>query len=205
MRPVAGVYTWPLDVGYSRPPFANLVAGAGALVAGPNGLTLARFAWVNPQGQASNWYAPGYQLGFALFNYDQWNWQRVYNQAGTTVLRSGQQCQLASIGDFAMRFPQGAIAGSPVWANPSDGTASCQPSGLAAVLDSSGEPVLDSSGNIIYAQAQFIQTKWVAMRNGGCNCLTLASSFAFPFLAPISDSSDAYIRDSAGQVIYSNQ
>ncbi len=128
-----------------RPPFASFPAGAGGLVAGPNGVVFGQFGWVYDDGTVSNTYAAGTILVFVLPPYDAWNWQRVYplppswtniNESGypenpltnTTnrsqlVLRAGQQVVAAPIGDYVTTFQYGVMAGVQVYADPATGNA----------------------------------------------------------------------------------
>jgi hypothetical protein len=157
--PVAGVLEWPLSLGYSRPPFTNLVAGAGALTAGPNGVALARFGWVDPSsGEVSNVWTAGWALGFVLPIYDLWNWQRVFRQAGALILRSGQQCVLAAGGLLVARFCFGAQAGQRVYADPN-----------------TGAPL---SGNSTNPSA--IATPWTVMKSACCSALVPISTAVQP-------------------------
>lgn len=132
-----------MDIGYVRPPYASFPAGAGGLVAGANGLILGRFGWVASDGTVSNVFTEGELFGFVLPVYDMWNWQRVYpsfpswqgrnlsgypvdpitdtNTFPLSVLRSGQQCVVASFGDFVMPFQYGIQAGEQVYADPATG------------------------------------------------------------------------------------
>lgn len=177
MLPRAGRFAWPLDIGYVRPPFASFPAGAGALVAGPNGVILGRFGWIQ-NGTVSNAYAAGSILGFVLPVYDMWNWQRVYpsfpawqnqNQSGyptdpivngdnfpLSVLRAGQQVVVAPIGDFVTPFQYGIQVGEQVYADPASGQA------------------VDSTF------AGGIATQWTAMTNGAGGARVRISSFVQP-------------------------
>ncbi len=152
--------------GYGRNPYASLTAGAGALAAQPNGLYLGRFAWSDTV-TATNVYAAGLLLAFAITTFNAWNWQRVTVQYGAPLLRAGMPCVLMSSGDFMTRFPFGAQAGSQVYANPVTGEASCAASGPVPVLLPNGQYETDSYGNIVYTQGvSYIPTPWTA--TGSC-------------------------------------
>ena len=109
-------------------PIACLVAGAGAFVAGPLDLALLRFGWADlDSGQVSNVYDTGLQLGFVLPVYRMWSWNHVYSSCDAPMLRAGMGVVLATQGDFATRFAEGAQPGARVYANPLDGTAAATP------------------------------------------------------------------------------
>lgn len=185
MRQVAGVYDWPVDIGYDRQPFASLAAGGNAWTAGPAGLTVACFGWADPtNGQVSNAYSAGALLGWVLPLYNLWNWQRAYRLppnanllpapvlsriTGYTpppavpalsypvyVLRPGSQCVLAAVGDFDATFALGACALDQVYADPNTG---------AALSGNSSNP-------------DAIPCPWRVMRSGGCGARLRISSFA---------------------------
>lgn len=187
MRQVSGVLERTQDIGHGRQPFASLVAGPGAFVSGPDGVTIGCFGWADPSsGQVSNVYAAGLLLGWVLPFYNLWNWQRAYQLPAMaqllppvvlsritgyvpppsvpalpypiTVLRSGQQCVLAAVGDFDAQFALGACALDQVYADPATGAA--------------------LSGNSTNPDA--IATPWRVMRSGGCRARVRISSFAVP-------------------------
>ena len=167
MRGVSGAGTpfdWPTAIGYSRQPFANVVAGPGALVAGPDGCFLGRFGWTDPNsGQVSNAFVAGGLLGFVLPVVQWWNYQRVRptrDASGYPVLelRAGLPCVLAATGDFYARFPFPAQAGQRVFVDPA--------TGLPYGADGGG----------------YVATKWTVMESScGCNGRLRISSFAVPF------------------------
>lgn len=152
---------WPGNATRRVNPAATLVAGEFALQAGPDGVTLGRFAWADlVAGLVSNAYSAGQQIGFAIAQYGMAQWQRVYWRRRQPILRAGMGITLAAHGDFRIRFADGAAAGSPVWANPADGTASGT----------------DLGG--------FVLTPWTVMQNV-CPCgVGRISSSAGPFSQP---------------------
>jgi hypothetical protein len=68
------------------------------------------------------------------------------------VLRPGTSCVIATAGDFRVRFPVGAVAGSRVWTDPQ--------SGLPYDSDLGG----------------FIETPWTVMQSGGAGARLRISS-----------------------------
>lgn len=157
-------FEWPAAVGYSRQPFTNLVSGAWALTAGPNGCALGIFGWADPNsGEVSNAQITGGALGFVLPVRGMWNWQGVYTQCGAPgtppllMRRPGLGLVLASQGDFLTRFPLGAQVGQQVFTDPATG------------LPYSGNP------------GGFVPTPWTVMQSGSCNERCSISSFTPPF------------------------
>jgi hypothetical protein len=155
-------FNWPAAIGYGRAPFANFVSGKGGCTAGPSGVALGIFGWVDPgSGEVSNVQSAGTFLGFVLPVFNLWNWQRVYSVCSPPsppllVLRPGIECVVAVAGDFLTRFPQGGEAGSQVWADPATG--------------------LPYSSNI----GGLVATPWTLMQTGDCNAQLRISSFVRP-------------------------
>lgn len=156
-------FDWPASIGFDRQPFANFVAGKGACVAGPDGLALGIFGWVDPNsGEVSNAQIEGGFLVFVLPVINAYNWQRCFTQMGPAgvpqlVLRAGLPCVVAAQGDFVTLFPQGAQAGQQVWVDPA--------TGYAYGSDTGG----------------LVASPWTVMENRcGCNVKLRISSFAKP-------------------------
>jgi hypothetical protein len=159
-------FEWPEATGFGRAPFAAYIAGPGGVVAGPDGVALGIFGWVDPASlQVSNLFTSGFQLGFVLPVFNGWNWQRVYRQCPPVpcsgaptlwILRPGLGCVIAVQGDFLTQFPEGAQAGAQVFADPATGL-----------------PYTSNPGG-------YIATPWTAMQGAGCNCSARISSFAAP-------------------------
>jgi hypothetical protein len=104
----------------STNPFANILAGPGALVAPATGLIVGNFAWVGPQGQVSQSFVAGYQIGFLGRNQ-----QALITQflgEATMLVPEGFMVTLFNEGDFWALFPAGATVGQNVYADPNDGT-----------------------------------------------------------------------------------
>src|SRR5579862_2062864 len=79
-------------------PFANVLAGPGALVAPAGGLIVGNFAWVGPQGQVSQSFVAGWQLGFLGRN-EQALITEFLGEA-TMVVPQGFMVTLFNEGDF---------------------------------------------------------------------------------------------------------
>ena len=89
-------------------PRATVLAGPGALVAGPAGLTVGRFAWVDPGGAlaASN-YGVGTPDGFVAR--EQQALITVWLAEASMVIPSGMICTLFSAGDFWVKNAGGNV------------------------------------------------------------------------------------------------
>lgn len=111
----------PLGTIATRNPVAIHLAGQGALVAGPYGVKLGRFAWANDAGQVSNARVADESLGFALMQAPIWG--RAYWSDGALVLRAAQTLTMISAGDVWARFDGGAEIGAQVYAQRLDGAA----------------------------------------------------------------------------------
>jgi hypothetical protein len=102
-------------------PRASMLAGVGALVAGPSGLTVGSFAWANEQGQANNYYTAGARLGFATI------YQPVvitpWLGASGLMVQPGQEVTLHDSCDVWCLFASGATQGQKVFANITTGAA----------------------------------------------------------------------------------
>lgn len=104
----------------STNPFASVLAGPGALVAPAGGLRVGSFAWVGPNGQVSQSFVAGYQLGFVGRN--QQALITEFLGSYTMIVPEGFMVTLFNEGDFWARFPAGAQVGQNVYADPNDGT-----------------------------------------------------------------------------------
>lgn len=105
----------------STNPFSNVLAGPGALVAPVGGLTVGNFAWVGPQGQVSQSYVAGWQVGFLGRNEQ----ALIVEFLGETTMVVPQGMLINALyneGDFWANFPAGATVGQNVYADPNDGT-----------------------------------------------------------------------------------
>lgn len=156
-------FDWPLFIGYGRPPYASVDAGPFALTAGPNGLAVGAFAWVNPvNGQASNAQVEGGKFGFVLpvprLADPEVATTSCANGFPQRVLRPGMACVVGAVGEFEAAFPQGAQVGMQVYVDPATGL-----------------PYTNSNGGA------YIGTRWTAMQNCGARARARISSFVSPF------------------------
>ena len=106
----------------SENPRASLLAGVGALVAGPAGVTAGQFAWASEQGVVTNAYAgPQSRLGFVSI------YQPIVNpaflQVSGLLVQAGQEMTLHDTGDFWCAFAAGAVTGQKVYVNLTTGAA----------------------------------------------------------------------------------
>jgi hypothetical protein len=139
----------------SNPPYPTALAGAGQFAAASGGCIQGRFGWGDPStGLASNVPTDGATLGvvvprlgrFATVFYD--CTVRAYR------IRQGLPVTIATGGPFWLRFPGGAVAGNPCYADPVDGHA--------------------VSGNTAGA----VLTQWTVTTNAGPGELAIVSSSA---------------------------
>lgn len=117
----------------STNPFASVLAGPGALVAPAGGLIVGNFAWVGPQGQVSQSFVSGYQIGFLGRNEQALITQFLGEE--TLVVPEGFMVTLFNEGDFWAKFAAGATVGNNVYADPNDGAplaGATAPSGATA-------------------------------------------------------------------------
>lgn len=113
-------YAWPEGLRATSNPWGNLQTNE-PLAAGPDGLIVGRFAWVNAELQTvSNRWALGFQLGFVPLI--QLSYPGLHLIAGGLLqLRAGYAAVVVSFGDFWARFPYGAQVGDRVYAAAIDG------------------------------------------------------------------------------------
>ena len=118
-------FDWVPFNGYGRPPHTSVSVGARNIHAGPNGVAVGAFAWVDPEtGDVSNSQIEGV-LGFVL------PVNRIGDPFETTrsrangfpqlLIRASLACVVAATGDFDAFFPAGANAGAQVFADPATG------------------------------------------------------------------------------------
>lgn len=103
-------------------PHANASGGAGAFVAAdPDGVAVARFAWVDADAHSvSNERGAQTRLfGFVLAQ--QGGWRSVYVSVGTRWIRPGLPVTLMTRGEFWCAFRGGANVGDVVYASVIDG------------------------------------------------------------------------------------
>lgn len=161
-------FDWPEAVGFGRQPFASLTCGPFGPVAGPQGLAIGAFCWLDPAtGQATNVQSEGTLMGLVLPLANRYNlWERVYTQYPVEgippfpqqIIRPGIACVIASSGVFSPKFPNGGEAGVKVFTDPTTG--------------------LPYSGN---TSGTYIATPWTLMQNGGPGARLRISTFVKPF------------------------
>lgn len=103
----------------STNPFSSILAGPGSLVAPAGGLIVGNFAWVGPNGEVSQSFVAGYQIGFLGRNE-----QALITEflgESTLVVPEGFPVVLFNEGDFWAQFLAGATVGNNVYADPNDG------------------------------------------------------------------------------------
>ena len=176
-------FNWPVAIGYERAPFSSY---PGSCVAGPNGVAIGIFAWVNEAGQVSNVQSAEAQLCFVIPVINAYIWQRVYPSYPSTfvnpctgepynvsgyptdpydnqspwplrVIRSGNEVIAASLGTFNTRFVAGGQVGSQVWTDPGTGLA------YASQADPS-----------------YIATPWTLMQSGAAGAVLRIQSLTAP-------------------------
>lgn len=116
----------------SMNPFASVLAGPGGLVAPAGGLIVGNFAWVGPNGQVSQSYVAGWQIGFLGRNM-----QALITEflaEGTMIVPEGFMVTLFNEGDYWTDFPAGGTVGGYVFADPNDGQAVYAPTNSAPTL-----------------------------------------------------------------------
>lgn len=107
------------DFASTNPRFSVLAVG-GNLKAPATGLTVGRFAFVNPADQSVHQgYTSGYQIGFFARNAQALI--TAFLGAATMVVPSGFLVTLHNGGDFWARFGNGATAGQTVYADETTG------------------------------------------------------------------------------------
>lgn len=128
----------------SANPRASVLAGPGQLVAGDNGLTVGRFAWVDANGKASN-AGSGAPAGFV--HREQQGLITIFLAEATMLVPKGLPVVLHNLGDFWAKTKTVATKSQKVFASLTDGTIS---------TDAAGATVAGS-----------IETKWYVASAGG--------------------------------------
>jgi hypothetical protein len=103
----------------STNPFASILAGPGALVAPAGGLLVGNFAWVGPDGEVSQSFVAGWQVGFCGRN-EQALITEFLGEA-TMLVPEGFMVTLFNEGDFWAEFAEGGTVGNNVYADPNNG------------------------------------------------------------------------------------
>lgn len=113
----------------STNPRASVLAGPGALVAGPNGLTVGAFAWIDPSGTFATNYGSGSVAGF-VSRYQRALITTYLAQSGLAV-PAGFEVSLHQAGDFWAYTSTGAVIGQTVYANYATGAIATGAAGAA--------------------------------------------------------------------------
>lgn len=161
-------FDWPEAIGFGRQPFVSLTTGAWACVAGPAGVAIGTFCWVDPDtGQVSNIQAPDTLFGFCLPLANPYNlWERVQRVVPVNgappfpqeIIRPGIGCAVAAAGVFSPKFLLGGQVGMRVYADPATG--------------------LPYSGNVI---GSYLATPYTLTQSGAPGSRLRMSSFVKPF------------------------
>lgn len=133
----------------SNNPYATYVAGEGALVAGPNGLTVAAFAWVDSETlTASNAQPSGNTAapdGF-VFNDGSASIANIYSES-TMTFPSGYMVTLMVAGDFYAVTTTAATVGQKIFASTTNGAISTGAAGATVSGSVETEFYARSAGN----------------------------------------------------------
>lgn len=104
----------------SANPYASVVAGEGALIAGAAGVTVGRFAWATAAGVVSNVQTSGAPTGFV--HRHQTAVITTWLGASSMLIPPGVNMALMAAGDFWGRSTTVATIGQKVFASITDGT-----------------------------------------------------------------------------------
>lgn len=162
-------FDWQEAIGFGRQPFTSLAVGPfTCIAAGPNGVAIGAFCWVDlDTGEASNVQSSNTLFGFVLPLANRYNlWERVYTEFpvdGTPpfaqqIIRPGVGCVVAQSGVFSPKFPNGGQVGTRVFADPASGLPYC--------------------GNIT---GTYVSTPWTLAQSGGPGAPLRMSTFIQPF------------------------
>jgi hypothetical protein len=128
----------------SANPHASMLASAGQLVSGPNGVTAGRFAWADGAGIVRNngsYAMSGFgRLGF--MHRDQPALITTWLAQSTMLVQPNIEVALLARGDVWCKFAAGALPNQKVYANYADGTA------LALATGSAPDAVSTTAGTI---------------------------------------------------------
>lgn len=125
-------YTWPQ--GYpgaiaSANPRRSVISPEAGFRAGPSGLTIAAFAWVDQDGITVSNTGSGKPAGFV--HRDQQGLTTQYLQASTMLIPGGFGITLSEGGDYWAISSQTASRGDSVYASTTDGNIQTGPTGKA--------------------------------------------------------------------------
>lgn len=107
----------------SSNPRASVLAGEGALIAGPNGVTVGQFAWVEADGRTVNNFGEGDVAPTGFVHRDQQALITTYLAEASNVIPAGFPVTLFDEGDFwdVLQAGVSVVPGSALYARFSDG------------------------------------------------------------------------------------
>ena len=111
------------DFASANPRATALTPDGGALIAGPKGVTIGKFAWVESDGRTVNNYASGAVKPTGFVHRDQQSLLTQYLQAAGTLIPPGFPVTLMVAGDFLATDlgPSSMVSGSAIYAGYADG------------------------------------------------------------------------------------
>lgn len=172
-------FDWPEAIGYGRAPYASLSAGAWQFTAGPAGVALGTFGWVDPDsGLVSNTLIPGALLGVILPVPLALKWSRTVVRGPYRFLRHGLGCIVAAVGNFAVRLPLGGQIGAQIYADSTTGLPYAAGTFNQPSMDDS-EITMDSAA-VRMDQTPYVPTGWTLMQSGAAGARLRISSFVKP-------------------------
>lgn len=125
-------YTWPQGFPgsiASANPRRSVISPEAGFRAGPSGLTIAAFAWVNQDGLTVSNTGTGKPAGFV--HSEQQGLTTQYLQSATMSIPGGFGVTLSAGGDYWARSSTTANRGDSVYASTTDGTIQTAPAGNA--------------------------------------------------------------------------
>jgi len=108
------------DFAATNNPRATVLSDAGAFVAGVNGTTIARFAWLSADGRSIDNTGAGVPLGFIARR--QQGLITTFLANGSMGIPTGLPVVVHNVGDFYVRSSNGATRGQKAYANSVDGS-----------------------------------------------------------------------------------
>lgn len=173
--------------GFGRQPFCSLTAGPRMVVAGPQGVAIGAFCWVDPDsGQASNSFFEASLFGFVLPIQNTYNlWERAFIRNSLPfqqmIVRPGVACAVASGGAFRAKFPEGGNAGDRVYADPNTGLPYAIGAGDLSPVSIDDSSVTMDDTNVTMDQLNLIPTRWTLTHGGSPGARLLMSTLVRPF------------------------
>lgn len=140
----------------SANPRASVLAGEGGLVAGPGGVTVGKFAWIDDDGKTVYNHGTATRVPDGFVHRDQQALITTYLAEGSNVIPEGFPVTLCSRGEFFAKLTgaNAAVAHSALFANYATGD-------VTAVAADTGASVTGSMGATFTASADTDATKLV--------------------------------------------